>query len=145
MRWAMVMALGVGCGMAPGPTAEGFSTQPFQSIPSRGHQYLVAIRTSPQPPARGALSVQYTIASSVDGTPASGLVLSVVPWMPAMDHGTSVVPSVVEASPGTYMVANVDLFMAGWWVLRTTISGAAPAAGDAGTVGDYVEPSFEIP
>jgi hypothetical protein len=49
----------------------------------------------------------------------------------------------------------VDLFMAGEWALRTTISGtradspdgsdSAASAGDAGIVSDYVSPTFEIP
>jgi hypothetical protein len=148
MLGALVASIGVGCGAAPATATQGFSGQPLLAMPSKGGQYQVAIRTSPQPPSRGQLGVEYTITSTESAAPASGLALTVVPWMPAMGHGTSVVPSVTESSPGTYVVTNVALFMPGQWVLRTTLSTEPAEAGnatDAGLTNDYVEPSFEIP
>jgi hypothetical protein len=96
---------------------------------------------SPSVPTRGEQSVEYRVTDAATGTPAAGLSLSVVPWMPAMGHGAAVVPTVSEAAAGVYVVTNVAWVMPGQWVLRTTIAGD----GDAGAASDYVEPSFEVP
>ena len=45
--------------------------------------------------------------------------------MPAMGHGTTVVPSVSPAGEGVYDLSNVYLYMAGQWQLRTSMSGGA--------------------
>jgi hypothetical protein len=142
-----------GCGSTAAPV--GFPAQPIMTLSSMNHQLSVSVRTSPQPPTRGDQSVEYTIADPTTGKPLTGLTLDVVPWMPIMNHGTSIVPSVTETVPGTYVLSNVDLFMAGEWALRTTISGtradspdgsdSAASVGDAGIVSDYVSPTFEIP
>jgi hypothetical protein len=54
----------------------------------------------------------------------TGLSLDVVPWMPAMGHGSSTVPSVRDEGDGIYVVDHVVLFMPGQWDLRTAVSGA---------------------
>jgi hypothetical protein len=53
-----------------------------------------------------------------------------------MGHGASLIPIVAEDPPGTYVVRDVDFFMAGTWELRTSISGP---------VTDHAAPSFQIP
>jgi hypothetical protein len=53
-----------------------------------------------------------------------------------MGHGAPLTPNVSEDSPGTYVVGDVDFFMAGTWELRTSISGP---------VTDHASPSFQIP
>ncbi|MGA3120903.1 MAG: FixH family protein [Polyangiaceae bacterium] len=141
------LALSVACGTASTPETVGFTAPPMLALVSRDSAFQIAVRTSPQPPTRGEQSVEYAISSATTGAPASGLTLVVVPWMPAMGHGTAVTPVVSETIPGTYLLANVDFFMPGQWVLRTTISGppGSDAAADGGSPSDYVEPSFEIP
>jgi hypothetical protein len=97
------------------------------------------VRTSPQPPGRGTNYVELTVLGATDKVPRSGLTLSVKPWMPAMNHGTSIVPKVSsagDAGAGTYLISDVDLFMPGLWQLRTTITGSMT---------DDVAPAFEIP
>ena len=89
------------------------------------------MRTSPQPPTRGNQNVELTITDPATGKPLAGLTLHVVPWMPVMDHGTSVAPSVAETTPGTYLISNVDLFMPGQWALRTNISGVSGVEADS--------------
>jgi YtkA-like len=84
----------------------------------------VEVRTSPQPPAAGNLVVELTLTDPA-GAPKDGLVLSVVPWMPAMGHGTSITPEVTPKGGGVYVITNVSLFMPGDWELRTSISGSA--------------------
>ncbi len=116
------------------------------TLPSKSQLLSIAVRTAPQPPTRGEQSAEYTISDPQTGQPLSGLTLDVVPWMPVMQHGTSVVPSVSETKPGTYVISNVDLFMPGLWELRTTITGlGADAEADAGALSDYVGPEFQIP
>ncbi|MGH7280315.1 MAG: hypothetical protein ACRELY_02240, partial [Polyangiaceae bacterium] len=84
--------------------------------------FAIDVRTSPsQPPSRGEASVQLVIRDK-NGAPHPGLTLSVT-------------PSVTETTPGTYVVSNVDLFMAGTWELRTAITG---------DVSDHATPSFQI-
>lgn len=149
--WCSLALAPFACGSAPAPA--GFGAQPYVTVMSQTKHFSVAVRTDPQPPTRGDQSVEFTIADATTGAAETGLALNVVPWMPVMGHGTSVVPSVAEPSPGVYRIANVDLFMAGLWALKTTISApadrsdsgadAAPAA--VGVLGDYVEPSFQIP
>jgi hypothetical protein len=93
------------------------------------------VRTSPQPPARGTNAVLLTITGATDGVARDGLEIDVKPWMPAMGHGTSIVPTVVPQTNGTYLITNVDLYMAGLWQLRLTISGSTE---------DNASPAFEI-
>jgi hypothetical protein len=52
-----------------------------------------------------------------------------------MGHGTSIAPTITPQTNGKYLLTNVDLFMAGLWQLRTTISGP---------MSDYAAPEFEI-
>jgi hypothetical protein len=147
LGWFTVAALFIGCGSAAPVASEGFPADPLLSLNSNSRELLVAVRTSPQPPTRGAQSAEYTITTASNGAPVSGLSLSVVPWMPAMAHGTSVVPSIEEVSPGTYVITNLYFYMPGLWVLRTTVSGSTGDPGGMSQIaaGDYVEPSFQIP
>jgi hypothetical protein len=150
MVWsARLLALAVcaaagGCASSAPPAT--FGVDPMLTVVSQSAVLSVAVRTAPQPPTRGDQSAEYVITDAKTGAPVSGLTLSVVPWMPAMLHGTSVVPVVRETKPGVYVISNVDLFMPGLWELRTTITGSGgDADADAGATSDYVAPQFEIP
>lgn len=124
------------CGNSSSPVdATTFPADALQTEQSTDGQLSFEIRTSPQPPSRGLLSVQYRITSAT-GTPLDGLTLAVIPWMPAMGHGASTVPTVEAKGNGLYVLNDVNLYMAGLWELRTRISGSA--AGD-------VIPRFQIP
>jgi YtkA-like len=81
---------------------------------------------------RGNYTLQYVVTSTADGSPVDNLELTIVPWMPAMGHGTSITPTVTGLGSGTYELDDIDLFMAGLWQLRTT-SGS-----------DSVEPSLQV-
>jgi len=110
-------------------------TQLPMTVQSASGALTVVINGNPSPPAQGEDTFEMAITDS-QGVPVTGLTLTVVPWMPAMGHGTSTVPTVSESPPGTYVIGDVDLFMAGVWQLRTAISGP---------VTDDVTPSFDIP
>ena len=95
----------------------------------------IAVRFAPDPPAVGSNAVELSFTDA-NGASLSGLGLSVVPWMPAHGHGTSVDPIVTEMTPGTFVATPVYLFMPGSWELRMTTSG---------TVDDTAKAAFEIP
>jgi hypothetical protein len=114
-----------GCSSSPAAESPGtFPAAPLMSIPSAGGTLHVDVRSSPtQPPQLGNGSWSYTMTIAASGEPATGLSLDVVPWMPAMGHGTSTVPSVSDMGGGVYIIDDVVLFMPGQWELRTAISG----------------------
>ncbi len=121
---APVVCASAACSSAsPAPTGT-FPADPYTTTTSDSGALIIDLRTSPQPPSRGTNDVQLTIARVSDGTPVDGLSLDVVPWMPAMEHGTSA-PTVTAEGGGVYLVTDVYLYMPGVWDLRTAISGAA--------------------
>ena len=85
---------------------------------------------------RGDYDLEYVFTNVADGSPVDGLTITIVPWMPAMGHGTSIVPTIAALGSGTYALTDIDLFMAGLWQLRTTATGA--------TAADQVEPTMQI-
>jgi hypothetical protein len=93
------------------------------------------MRTWPQPPAMGTNALELTVTDAADGTPRDDLVVAVSPWMPAMNHGSSSIPTVTPQGHGKYLVTEVYLFMPGLWQLRTSFSGG---------VTDHVAPAVEI-
>lgn len=106
-------------------------------VTSDGGGFTISVHSAPDAqPTRGVNTLRLVVTNAKDGTPASGLSLDVLPWMPAMGHGTSVKPTVAPGpDPGTFDVTNVNLFMPGLWEIRTTISGSAS---------DHVAPKFDI-
>jgi hypothetical protein len=95
----------------------------------------VELTSTPNPPVVGTNRVELTVTRASDGAPQEGLSVDVLPWMPAMDHGTSTTPTVTAEGGGKYLVTNLYFFMAGTWVLKTNFSGP---------VSDHAEPTFEL-
>ncbi len=113
----------VGCSSSS-PASSGFPSRPLETLQSDHKSLQLQVWTSPgQPPAQGTLSVKLVIADAKTGAPVDGLTLSIVPEMPSMGHGTSLVPVVSDQGSGTYVVTDVDLFMAGQWDLDITVTG----------------------
>ncbi len=79
--------------------------------------------TSGDGPARGSNRFEHLVESTDDGAPVDGLTLSMVPFMPAMGHGSATVPTITSLGTGKFGVDDVVLAMPGVWELRTTISG----------------------
>ncbi|HRG97207.1 MAG TPA: FixH family protein [Polyangiaceae bacterium] len=129
-RRAAACAVAVALAVAPlacssAEATPGSDGAPLTTVTSPQSHLRVAIHTSPeQPPSRGTITVRYVITNS-SGAPVDGLTLSVAPDMPAMGHGTPVVPKVAAAGGGEYIATDVNLFMAGRWELRTTLRGGA--------------------
>jgi hypothetical protein len=139
IRFAMLAALATaaaGCSSSGPAETTGFGAAPLMTVTSQSGQLAIDVRTSPQPPARGTNDVELTVTGSTDHAPLDGLALELKPWMPAMGHGTSIVPTVTREMNGKYLVSGVDLFMPGLWELRLTVSGSSE---------DYAAPAFEIP
>lgn len=99
---------------------------PLPAVMSDSGHLRFEVRTGPdQPPTRGVSTVSLQITDASTGEPADGLALTVVPWMPAMGHGTSVKPAIDAMGDGAYEVSRVNMYMGGKWDLRIAISGAA--------------------
>lgn len=116
------------CSSGPAPAAIAvFPVDALESVTSAGGLHI-DVRTAPtQPPPRGNVTVQFLITDGL-GAPVNGLAIDVVPWMPAMGHGTSQEPVVTPRAQGEYLITNLNLFMPGQWELRTNIVGSnAPA------------------
>jgi hypothetical protein len=96
----------------------------------------VTVQMSPEPVQRGIDSAQVTITDVGDGGAVDGLTVGITPWMPAMDHGTSVTPTVTPLGGGVYQVTNLVLYMAGHWELRMAI-GSDPM--------DHATPAVDVP
>jgi YtkA-like len=140
-RWSTAVALlglgaacsSSGCSSGTGPSA-GFPAAPFSAMTTDSGTLRVEVRTSPQPPSRGGIDAELTVTDATTGAPRDGLTLQIRPWMPAMNHG-AIMATVMPEGNGKYLVTEVDLYMAGLWELRTTISGP---------ISDHVAPQFEI-
>jgi hypothetical protein len=96
--------------------------------------YQVAVLAHTSDLTRGNYDLEYIVTSTSDSTPVEGITMTIVPWMPAMGHGTPIVPAITSLGNGTYSLTNIDLFMAGLWQLRTTTTDPA----------DQVEPALQI-
>lgn len=81
----------------------------------------VEVRFTPNAtPSRGSNAAELTIVDG-QGVPRDGLHLEVVPWMPAMGHGSSVTPTVTAKGSGKYVAEGVEFFMPGRWELRVAM------------------------
>jgi len=126
------------CGSSQAPGVSGpptFSGPAEESVTSDSGQLSIAVRWWPVVPVQGNDAAELTIVD-VQGAPVDGLMMSIVPWMPAHGHGTAIQPTVTSTATGVLMADPLYLFMAGEWQLRMTISG---------TVEDSAIATVEIP
>ena len=118
------------------PEVMGFTGAPLLTTKSATASLNLEVRTSPQPPVQGIQEAQLVITDSASGAPIDGLSITVVPWMPAMGHGTSLVPTVSAQGKGVYEIDQLSLFMGGEWELRLAITGPYQ---------DTANPTFNVP
>ncbi|MDX2091203.1 MAG: hypothetical protein SFX73_25315 [Kofleriaceae bacterium] len=95
----------------------------MQKAGSNGYRVTLISSTPP-------IGMRGTYAWSVrveDATPAprDGLALTVFPFMPDHGHGSSAVTITPMGSDGVYQVADLSLFMAGYWTVRIAAREAA--------------------
>jgi hypothetical protein len=134
-RLACALALTACSGPAPTSGTPTFSGTVYLTATSASGALRVDMRTWPQPPAMGTNALELTVTDAADGAPRDDLTVAVSPWMPAMNHGSSAIPTVTPQGHGKYLVTEVYLFMPGLWQLRTSFSGG---------VTDHVTPAVEI-
>lgn len=136
-RWA-VFALGAliaGCsGAERSPNQAGIGDT---SLVTQSGALHIDVESAPgDAPIRGSNSIYFDVVAVDGGSPVAGLAMHMVPFMPAMGHGSSSEPASSELGGGRYEFDGVLLNMPGVWELRTTIDGTPP---------DYVAPSFDVP
>jgi len=119
---ACAAALAACGGGSQQPPVLSFSGAPLETVPSSSGQLQIAVRWSPQSPTVGLDAAELSVTDST-GAPVDGLGLSVVPWMPAHGHGTSVLLDVSSSAPGVFVATPIDIFMTGSWELRLTTTG----------------------
>lgn len=98
---------------------------PISVTSSSGALDFILVSSNPGPPANGTNSWSMRITNTA-GVNQPNLTVGVVPFMPDMGHGTSIVPSMTMNADGTYTVTPLYLFMAGIW--RVTFSTPPSAA-----------------
>jgi hypothetical protein len=132
---AALLCIACACSGGSPPTATTFPAEAYTTTTSTSGALSLDVRTSPQPPSRGTNAVEMILTRVSDGQRVDGLTLDVVPWMPAMGHGTST-PTVTAQGGGVYLVTEVYLYMPGVWTLQTAISGAMT---------DHAAPQVTVP
>jgi YtkA-like len=138
MKRLVLLALAAACSSGGSPASSANASFPpdaYANATSDSGKLRVEVRTSPQPPPRGACAVELAVTDA-SSAPVDGLNVSVVPWMDAMGHGASIKTEVTPKGGGKYVVGNVSLFMPGTWTLRIAF---------AGPVDDHAAPLVDVP
>jgi len=79
------------------------------------------VSANPSPPASGENSWSIQLLDSA-GNPLSGAIVVALPYMPDHGHSSPQTPAVTAgASPGSFTVDNLDLFMAGVWQFQISV------------------------
>jgi len=117
---ALLIAFGCASACACADTA--YSEPPARNLLSESGSLRLELRT-PSGVARGTNEVLLHVSRGDSGAPTDELVLEMLPFMPAMGHGSGVSPLVTPLGSGDYAFSEVVLNMAGRWQLRTAISG----------------------
>jgi len=120
-----------------------FEGPPQEVLASESGQLRVDVRWWPRPTHVGDGAVELAIADTA-GAPATGVSLSVLLWMPAHGHGTSVQPTVTETAPGVFVAAPLYLYMSGEWELLMSMS-MSTSASTTGTTDDSATASLTVP
>jgi hypothetical protein len=98
---------------------------------SNGRYKVKLLASEPAPPAKPN-DVWNIAVADMNGAPQSGLTVNVSPYMPDHRHAPPVAPVVTAlAEAGRYDIAMINLFMAGVWQVKVSLSAAG--ASDAVT------------
>jgi len=114
--------IAVACASACACAASAHPEPPARVLLSESGLLRFELRT-PSGVARGTNDVLLHVAEADSETPSDELVLEMLPFMPAMGHGSGVSPQVTPLGSGDYAFSEVVLNMGGRWQLRTSISG----------------------
>jgi len=102
--------------------ARGMTPNGVTSLDSDSGAFRVNLASAPAAvPVRGKNQLELRVMRVDSGDGAEGLKLTMLPFMPAMGHGSPAVPDVFDRGDGHYHVDDVVLTMPGLWELQTTI------------------------
>ena len=107
---AMALSMAA-CGSSQAPGVSGpptFSGPAQQSVTSDSGQLSIAVRWWPVVPVQGNDAAELTIVDA-QGAPVDGLMMSIVPWMPAHGHGCAHGGSPLSVHGGRVAASNDDL------------------------------------
>jgi hypothetical protein len=108
---------------AADPSTASVDASSPQVVVTESGRFATTLSWSSGVPVKGNNRVELRLTTR-DNAPISGATVTLLPWMPAHAHGTSVKPTVVETAPGVFSATSVYLYMAGQWQLRIGISGS---------------------
>jgi hypothetical protein len=128
------------CGMTAANPNDGPLVQ-IDEVTSESGAYSIAMLAHEPTLSRGDYDLELIVTDIAGGTGVDDLIMDVVPWMPAMGHGTSIVPTVTGLGSGVYALDDADLFMPGLWQLRAAFS---PSATQATRATDHATPSVTV-
>ena len=134
----------IGCGTESSPASLDTSTPPVSlcATDSRVQPYVAGVDgkakdgkvrvrfvdANPAPPAKGDNAWTVDVLD-VSGRPLDGAAVTLKPFMPDHNHGSSIKPQIApEGTPGRYKLTNVNLFMPGVW--QFTFGIEAPGLSD---------------
>jgi hypothetical protein len=113
-----------GCSAAsppPSHATEAFATAAFGAAASTSGAFTVTMYGPESGLAQGLNTVEIVVTDE-QAAPVDGLTIGLVPWMPAMGHGTSAIPQIAAQGSGRYVASDVALIMPGEWQLRAALT-----------------------
>lgn len=117
----LLVVVVVACSSAPPPS---FGTDAVGHATSAACNVEIDAYSAPDPLVRGPVAIELVATDLSTSAPKTGLAISIVPFMPAMGHGSATLPTVVDHGGGVYEADDVVMAMPGSWQLRTTLGGA---------------------
>ncbi len=78
------------------------------------------VSSAPSPLAKGDHDWEFQITAPA-GESATGLELRAAPFMPDHGHGTPRIAEPTELGEGRYTIAPINLFMAGYWIVKVRL------------------------
>jgi hypothetical protein len=112
---------GCSASQPPSDTAPTFAVTPFGVAASTSGAYTVTMYGPVLGVAQGLNTIEIVVTDE-QTKPVDGLTISLVPWMPAMGHGTSATPQIGPQGSGRYVASDVALIMPGEWQLRAALT-----------------------
>jgi hypothetical protein len=126
------------CGPDGGRDLRALLYMPNLSQPGAQHKLtFVLVSSDPGPPIKGNNTWVVRVLDSAN-QPVAGATLTITPYMPDHGHGTPIVVTPTETSPGTYTLSPVNLFMSGLWQVTIDASTAAGVS-DSGVFSFCIE------
>jgi hypothetical protein len=124
MKRIAIVVCAAACSAASA-SPQSFGTTPVGQATSAACNVQLEAFSAPDPLVRGPASIEIVATDLATHAPKTGLAIAIVPFMPAMGHGSATSPTVVDHGGGVYVADDVVMAMPGTWQLRTTIGGGA--------------------